>query len=672
MKSVVTLLLILLTVTLVYSNHFENSFHFDDFHTIQENPYILHLENIPRFYWDKTTFSSMPSHQGYRPLVTTTLAIDYALGKKLEPFFFHITNFTCFLVVILCTYFVLRTILTQVRSSSHNESFALFGAGLYGLHTANAETVNYIISRSDILSAVCHMLTFTLYLIGGRCRSYFLYIIPAAIGMFAKESSIMVAPVFVAYLYLIECDRSLPDVFTRNGIRTFCNCVLRALPLILICFVLAVISVKMASTFVPGGPSRLLYAMTQPYVMMLYVKTFFLPTHLSADTDIALVSGLGDPRFWSGLVFLLLLVSVAVFTSQKKEGRPIAFGIAWFLLVLLPTSSVIPLAEVLNDHRTFLPFVGLSIALVTSLANISARTHFLGITSEKLRYPALLLGAFTLLGMGYGTRQRNIVWKSEESLWRDVTEKSPRNGRGWMNYGLTQMGKGKYSEADVAFQKGLKFTPFYSSLHINLGILRNATGQKKEAEQFFRNALAYASGEIEPYYFFAAFLRQEKRYTEARVLVQKALTMFPAHLASLHEAIEIGQSERSSEAVRKAVEETLRQHPRDKKALEIQRQLNGGTLSWPEESKTPTAAQYVDESLAFYSSGDYESAITAAKNALRVQADYPEAFNNICASLIQLRRYDEAIAECQRAIALRPDFALAKNNLRWAETEKAK
>ena len=46
-----------------------------------------------------------------------------------------------------------------------------------------------------------------------------------------------------------------------------------------------------------------------------------------------------------------------------------------------------------------------------------------------------------------GTYQRNRIWRNEESLFYDVTIKSPANGRGLMNYGLTQMEKGETQKA---------------------------------------------------------------------------------------------------------------------------------------------------------------------------------------------------------------------------------
>ena len=67
-------------ITLTYANHFGNSFHFDDSHTVQENPYIRDLRNIPRIFTDADTFSTLPANRTWRPIVTASLAVDYWLG----------------------------------------------------------------------------------------------------------------------------------------------------------------------------------------------------------------------------------------------------------------------------------------------------------------------------------------------------------------------------------------------------------------------------------------------------------------------------------------------------------------------------------------------------------------------------------------------------------------
>jgi protein O-mannosyl-transferase len=67
-------LLVLLLVT-AYADHFQNSFHFDDAHTIKTNAAIRELRNIPQFFRDATTSSSLPSNQSYRPRNTYTAEI---------------------------------------------------------------------------------------------------------------------------------------------------------------------------------------------------------------------------------------------------------------------------------------------------------------------------------------------------------------------------------------------------------------------------------------------------------------------------------------------------------------------------------------------------------------------------------------------------------------------
>src|SRR4029077_3508185 len=89
-KSIVSLggALLLLAILATYANHFHNSFHFDDWHTIVNNTSIRDLRNVPLFFRDGTTFSAVPGNQSYRPLVSTLLAIDYRLAQGPKPFWF--------------------------------------------------------------------------------------------------------------------------------------------------------------------------------------------------------------------------------------------------------------------------------------------------------------------------------------------------------------------------------------------------------------------------------------------------------------------------------------------------------------------------------------------------------------------------------------------------------
>src|SRR5256886_9086080 len=61
---------------------------------------------------------------------------------------------------------------------------------------------------------------------------------------------------------------------------------------------------------------------------------------------------------WSSDVCSSDLLTMSILCARSKRTRVIGFGLLWFLIALLPT-SLFPLAEVMNDHRTFLPYIGL-------------------------------------------------------------------------------------------------------------------------------------------------------------------------------------------------------------------------------------------------------------------------------------------------------------------------
>ena len=52
----------LLLVLAAYANHFGGGFHFDDSHVIEQNLYLRSLANLPRFFTDANTFSSLPAN----------------------------------------------------------------------------------------------------------------------------------------------------------------------------------------------------------------------------------------------------------------------------------------------------------------------------------------------------------------------------------------------------------------------------------------------------------------------------------------------------------------------------------------------------------------------------------------------------------------------------------
>src|SRR5207247_7844059 len=142
-----------------------------------------------------------------------------------------------------------------------------------------------------------------------------------------------------------------------------------------------------------------------------------------------------------------------------------------------------PLAEVANEHRVFLPYIGLALA---ATCGVQMALQWLTSTPRAFRIAAATLAVAAIGGNAAGTIARNRTWRTEESLWLDVTQKSPANGRALMNYGLTQMAKGELRRASEYFERAATLLPNYSTLEINRGVVASALRDDPAADRPFR------------------------------------------------------------------------------------------------------------------------------------------------------------------------------------------
>lgn len=557
-----------LAVTVTYSNHFDNGFHLDDTHTIVNNVYINSLHNIPLFFKDGTTFSSLPTNQSYRPVVTTTLAIDYWQGGGVHnTFFFHLSTFLLFLLQGLFMYFLYLKIFGISGEERLGAASAFLSVSWYLLHPANAETINYVIARSDTLSTLSIVLAFVLFIYSPFCRKWHIYLIPVAAGALAKPIAGVFAPLLLAYLLLFEKKMSLSDLFRGSGIKHAFPALNTAMPAIICSIALMVFIKKMEPpTWTAGDISGFHYLITQPYVILHYFVTFFVPAGLSADTDWRRLDSITDIRFFIGTAFLIILFLASAVSSKKEKTRPITFGLLWFFIALLPT-SLIPLSEVMNDHRIFLPYVGLTMSVSWSIIlMLSAIKKSLPSGQYFTRITVSILAAL-MMAYAFGTYQRNKVWKTEETLWRDVTQKSPKNARGLMNFGIALMARNDYAGAERNFTEALQMTPDFPYLLINMGVLKMSTGRQGEAEQHFRKAIAHGPGDPYCYFYYACFLAEYKRTNEAIRNLEKALQLSPAHPGSRYLLMALYYENKDMDRLKALAQETLRIIPRDSKAL---------------------------------------------------------------------------------------------------------
>lgn len=641
-------LLAFLVLLGAYSNHFDNGFEFDDSHTIVNNTYIRDIRNIPLFFTDIKYYGTNPGNQSYNPLLTTLNAIDYYLGKGLNPVAFHIHIFFWYIVQLILMFKIYKKILSFTGASQDLIIWTAFlSTAFYSIHAANAETINYIIMRSDSFSAMCIVLAMVLY-IWEKSRKWHLYLIPAVAGILTKEIGAMFAPLLFIYVFVFEEDGSFLRLLKFKGWQKFFHALKKTFPAWIVCFGLfAWIRIRFmpadTDLFKPATTAgNWEYFYTQWVVIAHYIGNFILPLDLSADPDFEIFSTWINRKVIFALFLHLGLIGFAIYATELKKMKPIGFGILWFYVTLAPTSSIIPFGQIANDHRTFLPYIGLMIAAGWGGALI----YDYLVNIKQLQ--AIKKVFFTLLSIiyvlhAYGTYQRNIVWGDSELLWKDVTEKSPGNGRGWMNYGLILMSRGHLDEAERCFQKTLERMPYWAYIHINMGILKEAQGKPFEAEQYFLNAIRFQPEVPDSYYYYARFLMQQGRIDEARQWIAKGLEYSPGHvkLSEMKQVLEkITDPLKSFEEMERVA-------------------LNSKDVN-----------KLIEIGLNYYHRKMFEKCIDIHLKALALDSNNAIIYNNICSAYIELQQYDTAIEYCKKALKLDPGFTRAQNNLKWALSKK--
>lgn len=644
------LILALIAAALIvaaYANSLHNEFHFDDSHVIVNNVYIRSLRNIPRFFTDAHTFSALAQNATYRPLVTLSYAIDYAAGHGLDPVPFHVSQIFLLLAVWALLIPFYRRTLDIASPATENGFIALGAATLFAVHTANTETMNFLSCRSELLSAIGLLAAFVLVQRFPAARRYHLYLLPLAFGALAKAPVVVFAPLLFVYVYL----------FSEEP-RTLGKAVRAAIPsLVAGIALLAFLDRMNAKEWTSGGGSIFHYAITQPFVWLRYLQLFVLPVGLTADTDWKAFQQWYDTRVFAGFAFLICLLLVIRRFSRSLEERPIAFGLAWFAIALVPTSSFFPLAEVANEHRIFFPYIGLSLAAVYGVA-LAARRSGHGV--ERTAATTIVL---IILGHVYATHVRNTTWTTEESLWRDTAEKSPDNGRALMNYGLTQMEKGRFSVAKAYFERASILTPNYSTLQINLGIVDGMLGMQPVAEDHFRTALSLKD-DADGHLFYGRWLAEQGRGPEAVAHLERALVLAPGSAEARSLLMKLDAARGADGDLRALARQSLAIEPADPVASAYARE------SAPFAVATDDYAGWFAWGLAQTHSGhDLESAI-ANRQALKFSPRSSDAWNNLGWSLARLGFRSEARQAFVEALSIRPDFTLARNNLLWLDSLK--
>lgn len=506
---------VLIAAMIAYAPAMRAPFQFDDLETIAGNTSIQHLVPL-----------QIPLHPPAdigttgRPVVNLSFAVNYALNDWLgvdqapgshDPNLttgYHVVNLLLHLLTGALLFGVVRRTLLTSRIvetwREHADGIALAVASLWLLHPIQAEAVNYLTQRTELLVSACYL--GTLYAAiraweapAPRSRNawYIGSLVIAMIGMGSKEVMVT-APLGVLLYARAFHALSWRDALRVEGGRRWYHVALFVSALIV---AWSVVSGARAETVgFDLGITWRQYLYTQAWAVARYLRLMVWPSGFVIDYGRNAITGL---RGIPGAVLLASLLAAAIVMWRKRPG--IAFLASWFFVLLAPSSSVVPIrTEVAAERRVYLAFAAVATAAVLGLLvwlrHSSARQAF---TPGRVRAGFVALCLF-LAGLTY---RRSEVFASPETLWREAVDRVPDNPRARQNLALAMM--------------------------------QDSPDRLPEAEAQLRAAVAADSSYLPAYPNLATVVGLQGRTAEERQLLEKVVRKSPDYIAALQQLGEV-------------------------------------------------------------------------------------------------------------------------------------
>jgi tetratricopeptide (TPR) repeat protein len=389
-------------------------------------PFVFDDQYLP-FFLPHFAEQPMPlAIRGIRPFLMFSFWANSQIAGT-QPYLYHLFNLLFHVVNSLLVFLIARRLISWSGSEGRvRDALAAFAGAVFLLHPVQTESVSYVASRSENLSAMFLFGAIAVFVLRRRTAVSWpvslavLVLYGAAVS--TKEHTV-VLPVI-----LLLIDYFWNPGFSLAGIRR--NWKLYA-P-ILAGGALAAWSVVRLLSSAPTAGFRVIglpwhdYFYTQWRVLWIYFRLFVLPFGQSADYDYPIVRTPFDPWALAGLAGVLILLASAVYFRKRY---PLAcFGFLAALVLLAPTSSVVPILDAVTERRLYLPMLGLVLVAVEMLRRWRAQRQVVAGTAVAV-----------LVVLAFLCYQRNEVWASNVTLWEDAVAKSPWNWRAHFQLGVAYL-----------------------------------------------------------------------------------------------------------------------------------------------------------------------------------------------------------------------------------------
>jgi Flp pilus assembly protein TadD len=354
-------------------------------------------------------------------------------------FSYHAVNLMVHVFTSVLVFFFLARLFDLAGLGLDRRWSALFGAGVFLLHPLQTESVAYVTGRSEEMAGLFFFAAWLVFLNSfssemTTLRSIGILLLAAA-AVLSKESAISLPAILL--LTDLYWNPGSPRQWIRRRMKLYAPIVFGGL--LGASEILHSFGTGPSPAFVVPGVTPGLYALTQCRVILTYIRLFLLPVGQNGDWGMRFYRSLGDGAAW---IFVLAIVAIiAGITWSYRRARLVSFGLSTFLVLLLPTSSVVPIKDAIAERRMYVPIIGLIIASIWVLEQIRPR-------AQTLRVATICI----LVIMGGLAFERNELWGSDVLFWQDSADKNPANSRAHVGLGDAYIRGGRCVDAIREFE----------------------------------------------------------------------------------------------------------------------------------------------------------------------------------------------------------------------------
>lgn len=429
----------------------------DDVEYVTQKPWVqlgLTWDGLARAWTE-------PVAANWHPLTMITHMLDCQLFG-VDAGWHHLTNLALHVVCSVLLFWVLWRMTGQLWP-------AAIVSALFAWHPLRVESVAWISERKDVLSgtlAMCVLAAYLVYVRDLRLRRYALVFGLLALGLLAKPMLVTLPFVMLLLDYwplnrLRGWDRTWREALDRYGWLA-----LEKVPLIVLVLLSSVITflvqrdqgaVEGVTKFPLSG--RIANAIAT-YVG--YIGMMIWPSDLAVPYPLTGMQATGAQV--AGAAFLLVAVTIVAWCVRRRCPW-ILVGWLWYLGMLVPVIGIVQVGrQAMADRYTYLPSIGLSIAVVWTLAYLVNRRRWLAIPLGVLIVAALV--AYTLM-----THQQVEYWRNSAALYAHALDVTQENATAHLGMANELVRQNEWTAAIEHYRRGLEIEPESINGYYNLAVV---------------------------------------------------------------------------------------------------------------------------------------------------------------------------------------------------------